>query len=171
MAPRSWIWGSIWSLRKYLPQFNMIIDTPTTNTPIYHQIERKPKDTAPGVCWDKHKKRWVVQPRINGQRVYLGRFVNRNEAIFVREMFLRQLKWIDLSLRILNQGAIVTFYHQPLREKIKKCIIVPACTLTWMIRTPSFSQPVLIGKPFVTIVQTVKFPIPTALHIHPSGHW
>ncbi|SRR6266496_5867286 len=36
-----------------------------------------------------------------------------------------------------------------------------------MIRTPSFSQPVLIGKPFVTIVQTVKFPIPTALHIHP----
>mgnify|MGYP000062528059 CR=1 FL=1 len=39
-----------------------------------------------GVSWDKSRRRWAPEIRFNGSRCHLGRYKNKEDAIFVRDL-------------------------------------------------------------------------------------
>lgn len=45
-----------------------------------------------GVSWDKEKSKWVSQIRIDGKKVFLGRYVNEEEACKAYEIKLKDIK-------------------------------------------------------------------------------
>ena len=45
----------------------------------------------PGVTWDKNRKRWTAQLRLNGKRHFLGRFPNEHEAFEAYKLKLAEI--------------------------------------------------------------------------------
>ncbi len=52
---------------------------------------KKTSSDYPGVCWDKRRKKWLSNIRINGKHKYLGYFINELEAASAYQNALKQL--------------------------------------------------------------------------------
>ena len=62
---------------------NLRIATPSENTQ-NSKISKKNKTGFIGVWWDKDRKKWEVQIRLNGKSKKIGRFTNLEKAIKAR---------------------------------------------------------------------------------------
>jgi hypothetical protein len=57
----------------------------TTQNTINRKISKHNKTGIPGVCWHKYSNRWYASITVNKKQIYLGRFIEFDEAIKVRK--------------------------------------------------------------------------------------
>lgn len=53
------------------------------------------KSGVKGVCWDRVRRKWKVSVSIDGEKIYLGLFINLDNAIKKRKDTLVELDYID----------------------------------------------------------------------------
>lgn len=86
------------------------------------------KSGVAGVEWDKARKKWVSEIRMNGIKCYLGRYNNIEDAVFVRykaELILfkefRSIRNDDIILKYVsecnNKKKLSQYVEKRLREK------------------------------------------------------
>ena len=48
------------------------------------KLSIKNESGVKGVCWNKSRKRWTAQIKVNGKQIHLGSFINKNDAVNIR---------------------------------------------------------------------------------------
>jgi len=68
--------------RKYVERY---VKEGTNLKNLTSKIGRNNKSGVKGVCWDKSRSKWVAYIRVQGKRISLGRYADKEEAIQVRK--------------------------------------------------------------------------------------
>ena len=63
---------------------NLLIATPSQKQ-MHTKIFTNNKSGFKGVRWDKNSKKWYTEIFVNKKRIYLGRFINKQDAISARK--------------------------------------------------------------------------------------